>query len=79
MRRRRQHELAVNTEGAVLPCPSVDTLLDDAVRDRIVARADAYAALFVASLSEAESEDQLREAVSGMLLTFLAEVAGAYQ
>jgi len=55
----------------------MDALLEDAVRDGIVARADAYATLFVASLPEAESEDQLREAVSGMLLKFLAEVAGA--
>jgi hypothetical protein len=57
----------------------MDAVLDDAVRDRIVARADAFAILFVASLPEAESEAQLREAVSGMLLTFLAEVAGVSQ
>jgi uncharacterized protein Veg len=54
----------------------MDTLLHEAVRDRITRLADAYASVFVAALPQAESDDELRAAVSGMLLTYLAEVAG---
>lgn len=76
MRRRRQRELSADAEGAVLPCEGMDTLLHDAVRERVTALADDYAAAFVASLPQARSEDELRQATSGLLLTYLAEVAG---
>lgn len=54
----------------------MDTLLHDAVRERVTALADDYASAFVASLPQARSEDELRQATSGLLLTYLAEVAG---
>jgi hypothetical protein len=54
----------------------VDTLLHDTVRDRIVSLADEYAALFVAAMPAARSEDELREALAGTMLTFLSDVAG---
>jgi len=41
--------------------------------DRVVELADEFAAQFVDALPHAASEDELRQALSGTLLTFLAE------
>lgn len=55
----------------------MDTLvLHTAIRQRAVALADNYASAFITALPKASSEEELQAALAGLLLTYLAEVAG---
>lgn len=54
----------------------MDTLVHDEVREQIVGLADQYAELFIAAMPLATTEDELRTALSGTLLVFLADVKG---
>jgi hypothetical protein len=54
----------------------MDTLIQNAVCDRAVELADAYASAFIACMPNVRSSDELQSALSGLLLTYVAEVAG---